>query len=87
MAEFHSQFLKNVEVIWKMKFENITTTAENIPENASLSPTVQMEPCYDYAVRWARDIFKILCPDEEWMPAMPDPQDIIIESSHNEKNE
>ena len=82
MDDFTTQFVPDADIIWKMKFDNIRIEAESVPENLSLSPTVQLEPCYDYAVAWARTMFIKLCPDDEWMPPMPDPQDIIIEPSN-----
>jgi hypothetical protein len=66
---------------WTLEFENISQQCkpEKIPENLTISPTVSINPGYDYAVKWARETFNKLCPDSEWMPAMPDPADIIID--------
>lgn len=46
--------------------------------NVHVAPPPQFLPDYDYAVVWARQTFTTICPDEEWLPAMPDPSDIII---------
>ena len=46
--------------------------------NLSIPPTQNYYPDYDYAVTWARETFLKLCPEAEWLPAMPDPSDIIL---------
>lgn len=46
--------------------------------NLSIPPSQNYYPDYDYAVTWARRTFLKLCPEAEWLPAMPDPSDIIL---------
>ena len=79
--ELH-KFSKRIipQAVWSMSFDNYECIPSDIPSNVTLSPTVDIMPGYDYAVKWARETFKKLCPEDEWMPPMPDPADIIMES-------
>jgi len=72
--------------IEKLNFESnaFKVTSQVVKHDTSalttvhVAPTPQFLPDYDYAVVWARQTFAKICPDEEWLPAMPDPSDIII---------
>ena len=67
-----------------MEFSNIKIELNDLPENVHVSPSVQFDPDYDYAVSWAESLFKKLCPGEEWLPPMPEPGDIIFPSDSTE---
>ena len=79
-AELDSFVTRIPPADWSMSFDNFKLEFGSLPNNLTVSPTVSDRPGYDYAVKWARETFQKLCPEEEWMPAMPDPADIIIES-------
>ena len=70
-----------------MEFSNskIELDANALPENVHASPFVQFDPDYDYAVSWAENLFKKLCPGEEWLPPMPEPGDIIFPTDSTEE--
>ena len=70
-----------------MEFTNSEIEVNNLPENVHVSPSVQFDPDYDYAVSWAENLFKKLCPGEDWLPPMPEPGDIIFPSDSQEKTE
>lgn len=71
--------------LWQMEFTNSKIELDNLPENVHASPSVQFDPDYDYAVSWAENLFKKLCPGEEWLPPMPEPGDIIFPSDSTEE--
>ena len=68
-----------------MEFSNFKVELDDLPENVHASPSVQFDPDYDYAVFWAENLFKKLCPGEEWLPPMPEPGDIIFPTDSTEE--
>ncbi|XP_025085807.1 rab proteins geranylgeranyltransferase component A 2-like isoform X2 [Pomacea canaliculata] len=69
-------------VLWSLFFKqvdlsNITAT-EKVPENLFIvcGPGAEIDP--DKHVAEARKIFKKICPDEEFLPKPPHPDDIIF---------
>ena len=61
-----------------MEFTNSKVEMTSLPGNVHVSPSVQFDPDFDYAVSWAENLFKTLCPGEDWLPPMPEPGDIIF---------
>ncbi|CAG5084943.1 Oidioi.mRNA.OKI2018_I69.PAR.g10776.t1.cds [Oikopleura dioica] len=76
LDKFSSKFA--TDSLWQMEFTNSKVHLNDLPANVQVSPTVQFDPDYDYAVSWAENLFKKLCPEEEWLPPMPEPGDIIF---------
>ncbi|KAF8795737.1 Rab proteins geranylgeranyltransferase component like protein [Argiope bruennichi] len=60
---------------------------EDLPSGFFLTSSPDLELDYEYAVKEAHDIFTAICPDEEFLPRAPDPEDILIEMHNNPGDE
>lgn len=57
----------------------------NRPSNLHILGGSVCQLDFDYQVKQAEKVFRLICPNEEFMPKPPDPEDIIIESSVTEE--
>nr|XP_023024795.1 rab proteins geranylgeranyltransferase component A 1 [Leptinotarsa decemlineata] len=89
---FHSQ-KENLEVdqkpvvLWSSYFSLSDTSNCNlrvgVPENVFLCPGPDLDLDYDMSVDKAKEIFRQIYPDLEFLPRAPDPEEIIIEGEDN----
>lgn len=68
------------ETVWRsffnIEYPSVVTSA--LPSNVHVLTESQFSLSYDAAVAKAEAIFKLLCPDAEFIPKVPNPEDIIF---------
>lgn len=57
---------------------------EEIPNNLFVCNNVNMEIDTDYHVSSAREIFKTICPDDEFLPKPPEQDEIIYDDDNTD---
>ncbi|CAH1115921.1 unnamed protein product [Phaedon cochleariae] len=70
------------EILWSAYF-SLPDTSEsdlksNVPDNVFLCPGPDLDLDYDGSIKMARDIFKRMYDDLEFLPRAPDPEEIIL---------
>ncbi|XP_033118183.1 rab proteins geranylgeranyltransferase component A 2-like isoform X2 [Anneissia japonica] len=79
------------KVLWSMYFNMVDATDieddilhTGLPINAEVTNGPGLSIGYEHAVEQAKRIFEKLCPGEDFLPAVPDPDDIIIENQSHD---
>ncbi|XP_066286896.1 rab proteins geranylgeranyltransferase component A 2-like [Branchiostoma lanceolatum] len=81
------------KVLWCVYFSQLDTTDcdpsslyTGLPENIVVTSGPGVDLGYEYAVQQARSLFEQMCPGEEFLPAAPNPEDIIYEDDDGYKS-
>eukprot|EP01128_Nolandella_sp_AFSM9_P007834 TRINITY_DN4417_c0_g1_i1.p1 TRINITY_DN4417_c0_g1~~TRINITY_DN4417_c0_g1_i1.p1 ORF type:complete len:521 (-),score=110.62 TRINITY_DN4417_c0_g1_i1:98-1660(-) len=75
-------------VIWSLYFNQISRTASsNLPVNMHVAAEVDSSISLDAALVEAAAIFSSICPEEEFIPLVPNPEDIIYETYAEDEEE
>jgi hypothetical protein len=72
------------KVLWRMYFSQTSVASREeanacLPGNVVLTSQPDSELGFDSVVAEAKSIFERICPNEEFLPTPPDPEDIIYE--------
>nr|CAH0099335.1 unnamed protein product [Daphnia galeata] len=78
-----NEALNKPQIIWSLHFNinEYNSPAGMLPSNVYSSPGPNSSIDFDDHVIQARNIFKSMFPDEDFLPRVPDPEDIILEGS------
>lgn len=81
----------NPNIIWSLYFNIPSCVKCDNPEmlpadGVSLCCCPFFELDFDQSIQQAKDIFKNIYPDEEFLPRAPDPEEIVIEGDENRDN-
>lgn len=78
-------------ILWCTFFNQMDTSTvdlnSNVPEGLFITSSPDVELDYEHAVKEAQEIFSKMCPEEEFLPRAPDPEDILIERHNNAGDE
>ncbi|XP_019625090.1 PREDICTED: rab proteins geranylgeranyltransferase component A 2-like [Branchiostoma belcheri] len=81
------------KVLWCVYFNQLDTTDcdpgtlyTGLPENIVVTSGPGVDLGYEHAVQQARRLFEQMCPGEEFLPAAPNPEDIIYEDDDGYKS-
>ncbi|XP_078601870.1 rab proteins geranylgeranyltransferase component A 2-like isoform X2 [Branchiostoma floridae x Branchiostoma japonicum] len=81
------------KVLWCVYFNQLDTTDcdpsslyTGLPENIVVTSGPGVDLGYEQAVQQARSLFEQMCPGEEFLPAAPNPEDIIYEDDDGYKS-
>nr|XP_054752418.1 rab proteins geranylgeranyltransferase component A 1-like [Lytechinus pictus] len=79
------------KILWSVFFtqEDVTGVEDEVlratmPGNVYVTAGAGGSIGFDHAVSQAKEIFDKLCPGEEFLPAAPDPDDLVFEDPNNE---
>ncbi|XP_046453961.1 rab proteins geranylgeranyltransferase component A 2-like [Daphnia pulex] len=81
-----NEALHKPQIIWSLHFNinEYESYADMLPLNMYSSPGPNSSMDFDNHVIQARNIFKSMFPDEDFLPRVPDPEDVILEGSAEE---
>jgi hypothetical protein len=66
-------------IIWRAYFNIVNPEVQSeLPTNVHVISDPSFTLTYDDAVKKAEEIFHHICPDEEFIPKVPNPEDIIF---------
>ena len=80
-------------LLWSLYY-NITSTivapsdgATHLPTNVHIVSDPDATVGYETCVKEAKDTFYKICPNEEFLPKIPDPEDIVYETDIIDEND
>lgn len=78
-AESAHQELKKPRVLWSTYFNMMSggVDTESLPSNVYVTRGPSMDLGFDQTVSEAQRLFELICPDEEFLPRAPNPDEII----------
>lgn len=85
-SDLNDSLNKKPKVLWCVYFEQSDTSNFEFLSNVKGTYVVggpDFHLDYDRSIQQAQSLFKIICPDEEFLPRAPDPEDIIFDDVAN----
>ncbi|XP_076274633.1 rab escort protein [Rhynchophorus ferrugineus] len=93
LFQFNDQSTEDIrkpKILWSCYFSLPETNSSDLkgtnhPPNLFVADGPDLDLDYDLTIKKAKDIFKQIYPDDEFLPRAPDPEEIIFGGEENEK--